>query len=459
MKAPEPTDSIAAVTGGAAVTAEPLTRRPHAEAIESTFTVATVSGAIAAVIWGLSGGPFPLAPVPTIAQTTGMLAGYGAAITLILVARVPLIDASIGSDRLTRWHAVTGATTLVATVVHAVFATVGYAQATGTGVAAIGGVLSLPSVGIATLGTVLILIAGLFSMRWIRRRIRYEVWHAIHLAMYVGIALSFLHGLGGPDIAGRPFVQVAWALLYAAAFGLLLRYRMLEPLLTLARQGLRVESVTPAGPGVATIVVRGRGIDELRARPGQFFRWRFLTRSTWTSAHPFSLSAPATASRLRLTVKVAGDGTRLLHALRPGVRVVAEGPYGGMTAERRTGHGALLIAGGVGITPMRALFETLPLRGEPLTLLYRASTADDLIFRDELEAIARQRGADIRFVVGRSSDPATRLDAARLHTLVPGLRERDVFICASPRFSDAMRSALHDAGVPRTRIHEERFSF
>ncbi len=137
--------------------------------------------------------------------------------------------------------------------------------------------------------------------------------------------------------------------------------------------GLRVVAVTPAGPDAVTIEIEGHHLNELRAEAGQFFRWRFMTPDHWGSAHPFSLSAPPTDRRLRLTVKALGAGTRKLQNLEVGTRVVAEGPYGALTAGRRTQADVLLIAGGVGITRLRALFETIPLAtDDDLVLLYRA---------------------------------------------------------------------------------------
>jgi ferredoxin-NADP reductase len=141
------------------------------------------------------------------------------------------------------------------------------------------------------------------------------------------------------------------------------------------------------------VQIGGRHLQELGAEAGQFFRWRFLTAGTWRSAHPFSLSAPPRGDTLRITAKALGDGSRRLQALRRGTPVLAEEPYGALTARRRTRRAVLLIAGGTGITPMRALFETLDVAGERLTLLYRASTERELIFRAEIDAITRRRGA------------------------------------------------------------------
>lgn len=130
-----------------------------------------------------------------------------------------------------------------------------------------------------------------------------------------------------------------------------------------------------------------------------------------------------------------------------------------MTAHRRTRPSVLLIAGGVGITPMRALFETLDIGTGRLTLLYRASSPRDVVFRAELEDIARRRGTEIVWMVGRSSSPGLQMTGANLRRLVPDVADRDVYLCASPGLSQAVRAALHDAGLPRRHLHEEAFAF
>ena len=143
--------------------------------------------------------------------------------------------------------------------------------------------------------------------------------------------------------------------------------------------------------------------------------------------------------------------------MQVGTRVLAEGPYGAMTAARRTRRDVLLLAGGVGITPMRALLETMPLApGQRLTLLYRARTLDEVLFRTELEDIAWRRGASIHYLLGRDPDC---LSSQRLTRLVPGLAGYDVYLCGSPRMAGAARHGLLGAGLPARQLHEERFAF
>ena len=316
-------------------------------------------------------------------------------------------------------------------------------------------VLGLPSLIAATLGTVLLLAVAALSVRAARRRVSYETWHSAHLLVYVGVALAFMHELAGPDLAGRRPLQLVWALLYTGVLALVVEHRVLTPLRNATRHRMRVTSVIPETAGVVSIVVEGRDLQVLRAASGQFFRWRFLSPDHWRTAHPFSLSAPPTDTELRLTVKTLGDGSARLQHVEPGTWVIAEGPYGAVTGERRTRRNVLLVAGGIGITPMRALFETLPLdRGQDLLLLYRARSLEEAIFKDELDQIAARRpGARVHYLVGDVGP----LSAGLLLGLVPDLRKRDVYLCASPGLAKAVRRSLRDAGLPNTQLHEERF--
>jgi predicted ferric reductase len=438
-----------------------VTPRPRAALSEGAALAILGLGAALTSGLALLSAPQPaLLTLPLIAHLTGLLAGYGVTVMVVMMARVPALERGIGADRLARWHALGGRFTLTLMLVHVAAAVLGWADAQGVSLGtAAWQVLQFPWLVPATVGTLLFLAVGVASARSVRRRVRYETWHALHLWTYAAIALSFAHELAGPDLAGFPAAQVFWSLLYTVSFGLVLRYRVLDPLLRAWRHRLTVDQVRPEGPGVTSIVLRGHHLDELDAEAGQFFRWRFLTRASWDAAHPFSLSAAPSDHFLRLTVKAVGDGTSILQAIRPGTRVLAEGPYGAMTERRRTGDGVLLIGGGVGITPMRALFESVDAEGVKLSLLYRASSEAEVLFREELEDIASRRGAQLLFLVGSSADPANLITAAMLSARISDVARRDVYICASPRFSAAAREALEEAGVPRSRVHQEEFTF
>jgi predicted ferric reductase len=430
-------------------------------AVEPTTALTVVwTGALVVGTWPLvlaaAGPDLPLLGV--LAHVCGMLAGYGVLVLLVLMSRAPALEQGVGADVLARWHARLGRLVVGLVVVHAGAATAAWAQVSGAGaLGATWQVVDMPALPAATAGTALMLVAAALSVRAARRRVRHETWHGVHLLMYLAVALSFAHMLAGPDLVGHRLLQIGWALAYTHVFALLLRHRVLTPLRQAARHRLRVAEVRMEAPGVVSIVVEGHHLLELRAQPGQFFRWRFLTPDHWANAHPFSLSAAPTATTLRLTVKALGDGTRDLQALPVGTWVIAEGPYGAVTSARRSRRNVLLIAGGVGITPMRALFESLPLHaGEDLLLLYRARTADELLFRAELDAIAVRRGARVGYLLGPDREP---LSPAGLQRMVPDLVDRDVYMCGSPGLTEAVRTSLRTAGLPPAQLHEERFAF
>ncbi len=418
-------------------------------------------GALAMVVWPYLNalrGPAPLQLPVVIAHVAGMLAGYGVVVLVGLMSRTPSLERGIGADRLSRWHSQGGRIVVGLVLVHAWAATVAWANSRQESIwLAVWHVLRLPWLISATIGTAAFLAVAVLSVRAARRRVSYETWHAIHLLVYLGVALSFVHQLAGPDLAGHRVLQVGWALLYTQVFALVLVHRVITPLRNASRHRMRVAAVRPEGPGVVSIVIEGRNLHELQAEAGQFFRWRFLTPDLWLTAHPFSLSAAPHHSFMRLTVKTLGDGSGRLQHLEAGTWVLAEGPYGAMTAGRRTQRDVLLVAGGVGITPMRALFETLPTGpGQDLLLLYRARTQQDLLFRAELDGLAASRGARVQYLVGDDVGPIT---PELFHRRVPGLLDSDVYLCASPSLSAAVRQALHQAGLPAHQLHEERFAF
>jgi ferredoxin-NADP reductase len=392
-------------------------------------------------------------------RVTGLLAGYACAVLLALMSRFPLLERTVGSDRLARWHALGGRYTISLTLAHTLLIILGYAASAHMSVVSqtTTFVLTYPDMLKATAGFLLLVATGIISASAARRRLRYETWHYLHFATYLAIFLAFFHQLSdGTDFVTHRPAQLAWYALYVGVAALLIWYRFLTPVGRALRHRLTVVEVRPEAPGVVSVFMTGRHLEELGAEPGQFFRWRFLTPGMWWTANPYSLSAPPTRDFLRITVRSVGGHSEALTRLQPGTRVWAEGPYGAFTAARRTARKVLLLGGGVGITPLRALFETLP--GE-VTLIYRARRPEDLALRQELNAIAADRGATVHYVVDEPVEYSSPLTARGLASLVPDIAERDVYLCGPPGMTAAAISALRRAGVPRRRIHHESFAF
>ena len=393
----------------------------------------------------------------------GMLSGYGVVVLVALMARLPPLEKRIGADRLARWHAMGGRYVITVVTGHVVFIVWGYTVTAQEKVTSevISLVTTVPDVLMATVSWLLLLGVAAFSIRAARRRIAYETWYYAHLYTYLAIALAFSHQFAlGPAFEGSYQARVAWSALYAVVGALLLWYRVLTPLRSAARHRFTVQSVRPEAPGIVSVLISGRDFDHLRAEPGQFFRWRFLTRGLWWQSHPYSLSAMPQPNLMRITVKARGDHSGSLAGLKPGTRIIAEGPYGAFTP-MLTGRRVLFIAGGVGITPVRAMFAALPRRmSGGITLLYRASHPRDVVFSRELNAIATDRQAALRYLIGSREelgyDP---LETENLQRAIPGLHRYEAYVCGPPGMTQTAVTALRAAGIPSRRIHRESFDF
>lgn len=396
-------------------------------------------------------------------QITALLGTYAALIQLVLMSRSPWLDQLFGMDRLASWHRWLGFTVVWLLMGHVVFTTVGWAL--GDGSTAFGETWTLvttyPYILMAWASALLFGLVAVTSIRAARAKLSYETWYFIHLYGYLAVALGFLHQVAvGTDFVSDPVATGYWVALYVIAAALVLLFRFGQPVLLSRRHRFRVAAVTPEAPGVVSVYVTGRGLDRLAVRSGQYFLWRFLAGGGWWRAHPFSISAAPNGQYLRFTVKAVGDWTDALQRLRPGTRVLAEGPYGAFTGARRTRERVLLIAGGIGIAPLRAMLEDLPAPAGALTLVYRAGSWDEVVFRDELDTLMRLRGAAVYYLIGHQAQlPGDPLGPENLARLAPDVADSDVFICGAPGMNDHVRRSLLAMGVSRRQIHSERFDY
>jgi predicted ferric reductase len=379
---------------------------------------------------------------------------------IVLVSRLPWLDRRIGMDRLTSWHRWVGFGLLWTVLLHVTFILLGYARLDDTDVFSTFGALA--GVTASLLGmiaaTALITVA-LTSIRAIRRRVSYETWHALHMLVYVTIFLGLVHQYLEPaTFKESTFGKVYWTTLWTLVIAALLTGRLLIPLWRNAYHQYRVAEVVPESDNVTSVHITGRNLDRLPARAGQFMIWRFPRYAGWWPANPFSLSAAPDGRSLRLTAKAVGATSAGLRSVPVGTRVYVEGPYGAFTSLHRSRDAALLIAGGVGVTPIRALLEESE---GPVVVLYRVRDEADAVLLHELRELAAVRGADVHLVTGRTSAASAAgapLGPENLARLVPDIADRDVFVCGPPAMTSAVLRSLRELKVPRRQVHAERFS-
>jgi predicted ferric reductase len=404
----------------------------------------------------------------SIGLVTGLVSADLMILQTIVLARIPWVEKAWGHDLLTHRHRTLGYWSFWLMIAHVVLFAVQRGRRAG------GDWLNAqyelfvhaPWFLFATVGTIVLIGVVVTSIRWARKRLRYESWHLLHLYAYVGMAMTFPHMLSDGMHFHGPLARAYWWAIYGVAAVSILVFRLGVPVGRSLYHRLRVEAVTPETSGVVSVSVVGHRLDRLRTKSGQFFIWRFLDGPGWTRGNPYTISDAPTDDRLRVTIQAAGEGSARAARLTPGTRVAIEGPYGTMTAERRRHARMLVMAAGVGITPMRALLADTPYAPGETTVIYRYSEEQHAIFHAELEELAQQRGIVVHFLPGaRAADGswqatgAEREDAAALAALVPGLTDHDVYLCGPVPWIAAVKRSLRRAGVKRPHIHTEDFAW
>ncbi|HET9731729.1 MAG TPA: ferredoxin reductase family protein, partial [Acidimicrobiales bacterium] len=393
-----------------------------------------------------------------LGTATGLIGTYLALIMVLLASRVAPIERLLGLDGMLRWHRRLGPWPITLIVLHVILITLGYAAAASKGFGAElrSLVFDYPDVLAATVGFLLMVAIGVVSVRAIRSRLRRETWWALHLYIYVALALSFAHAIVlGPTFVGHPLTRAIWIVLWLAALALVVVYRIGMPLARNLRMGLRVAEVRSEAPGVVSVLLEGRDLHRLPVSGGQFGLWRFMARGMWWQAHPYTVSALPRPPYLRITVKALGDHSSAVAGLTPGTRVLLEGPYGVFTRDVLHSSRVAMIGAGIGITSVRSLLEDLPKGVAPVVVL-RASSDIDTALHEEVADLVRTRGGTLHELIGDRAQ--VRLDAKKLLRLVPDLRRREVYVCGPEAFVGTTVAICNGIGVPSRAVHHEAYA-
>jgi predicted ferric reductase len=378
-------------------------------------------------------------------------------VQLVLVARVPWLDRRIGMDRLTSWHRWVGFTLFWTVLLHATFVVLGFAQLDeASPLRTLVSLAGAPATVFGMTAAAVLIAVVAVSTRYVRRRLQYETWHMIHLALYATVVLGLVHQSLEPHaFKVSPLATAYWWGLWALVLTALVVWRIVMPFWRNAYHQFRVAKVVPESDDAVSVYVTGRHLERLPAHAGQFFIWRFPgSRPLWHS-NPFSLSAAPDGHMLRLTVKAVGEDSKALRDLQVGARVFAEGPYGAFTTMNRTKPDLLLIAGGIGVTPIRSLLEEVD---GHVTVLYRARTEADAVLLPEIRELAAARGGQVHLLSGRTAGGPPPFGPDNLVALVPDIVERDVYVCGPPAMTTAVLRSLRQVGVPSRQVHAERFA-
>lgn len=418
--------------------------------------------AVGVALFIASGGLLVAQPLDAF-YGVGRVAGIVAAVLVLaqitLISRAPVVERVLGHDRAAATHTRLGKVAFILMVIHVAIMMIASARYDGRSIFAqtaafwdLGWFMVAAQAGFALFSIVVVT-----SLVAVRSQWRYERWHAVHLMVYLAILAVVPHQfLEGSTFRDGGAAWWFWAVLYALAVGSFIVFRVVRPLMLSRRLGLRVAQVTPHDDGSTSIVMTGRGLDRLGARPGQFLLWRFLDAHRWREAHPFSLSRAPEPDSLRITVKPSGDGSAALARVAVGTRVIAEGPLGVFSDVTRTAPGAVFVAAGIGITPLRAMLDTAE---GPCTLIWRVRSRAEAPLVEEVEELAERRGARLILLAGARGTGWGTAAGESLAALVPDVATHDVYVCGPVAWADAVVADARAAGVPEDAIHRERFAW
>jgi 3-phenylpropionate/trans-cinnamate dioxygenase ferredoxin reductase subunit len=386
----------------------------------------------------------------------------------VLTARFPWLKAPFGSDVVYAFHRQISLISVALIVAHPVV----LAFLDPSDILRRVNPLTAPPAGLAGTGaTLALLVLVLVSVFRERLRLSYDAWRRTHAILAVlAVGLGVAHVLFVGHYLATPAQRALWLAYTLAWVGLIVYVRLIKPAGELRRPWV-VERVTPRAGRAWSIALRPEGHAGLRFSPGQF-AWITMFSSPFSDReHPFSFSGSAEdSSRVEFTIKELGDFTARVKNARPGERVYVDGPFGALSADRHPdAKGFVLLAAGIGITPMISHIRTFADRRDPrpLVLIYGNNTLVDAPFVEELEELKARCNLRVVHVLAKPPEgwAGERGFITRevLERHVPGEwlsgRERfEAFICGPVPMMDAVERALFSLGVPMGDFHAERFN-
>ena len=392
---------------------------------------------------------------------------------LILVARVPWIESVFGLDKLTGAHKKLGKPLIYVLSLHAITSVVQSAMQNEVDLwtSLLTLIVDYPEMLIAVLGFLIMLVVMISSISAARRNLSYEVWYLIHLTSYVAVFLAIPHQFAfGSTFLSQPWLSTFFATLYIFTLLNVVWFRSLQPVIRSLTAGFSVGSVRNAGNNSTSIEIAGTESGNFSFKSGQFFMVRVMTLQDFWRPHPFSASNSTGEGRLRFTIGNRGDFTKRIQSIKPGTKIVLEGPYGVFTEAKRSMAKVTLIAAGIGVAPIRSLATQLATKPGDLTILYRANTEREAALADELFTISKQKGHVLHLLTGprdknvswlpaQVSSSKSRPDYALLTELAPDIINSDIYICGPTQWTNALMGTLSKLSIPKNQIHVEEFAW
>ena len=314
----------------------------------------------------------------------------------------------------------------------------------------------------------LILFALLIATSLWRKplRIHYDEWRMLHIAMAMtGFLLALVHIEGVGYYIDAPSKRWLWTGYTLFWLLLIVFVRLIKPW-QMYHRPYRVTEVRKEHGNSWTLALSPDGHKGMSFKPGQF-AWLTLHDSPWhIKEHPFSISSSASnKDQLEFTIKELGDFTRTRKDTCIGDTAYLDGPYGAFSVDQSPdASGYVFIAGGVGSAPIISMLRTLADRNEkrPLYFIYCNDTLEDIIFREELEALKQHLNLQLILVLNKPpadwQGESGFITPQLLDKVLPDEKQTfEYFLCGPKPMSDVVQQELRKQKIAMSKIHFEIF--
>ena len=298
-------------------------------------------------------------------------------------------------------------------------------------------------------------------------KLAYGWWMLVHylLALAIGAA-GLAHILAVKGYTAHPVVHGLMIGYFVGFLVPMIRYRFWDYFRMTSRPWRVVEN-RDEGAEVRTLVLEPVGHAGFEFQPGQF-AWLSTGHPVATEHHPISIASSAELGperRVEFAIRDLGDWSgQRVPAVQPGSTMYVNGPFGGFSLDREPGQGVVLVAGGIGITPLRSMILTMRDRGDvrPVILFYGARDWNAVVYTPELERLSKEMNLKVVYVfekpAGDWAGERGYITPELLRRHLPAqFRRYQYFMCGPTPMMNAVEEHLASVGVPRSRIHSERF--
>lgn len=383
--------------------------------------------------------------------------------------RARAVSGRAGIDLTMRFHQLATTAILVFIIAHPfLYAVPRLSPEPAQALASLRGMFTSTGLRTGVIAWFLMIVFVLMAVWRDRLPFRYEVWRASHgLGAALIAGFSAHHTLRVGTYSESFGLTGFWLVLTGIALATLLHVYLIKPVMQ-ARRPYRVVANDRVADRMWRVALEPDSGHAIPFAGGQF-AWVNLGHSSFSiTEHPFSISsAPGARPRIEFTIKESGDFTSRVGTVEPGTVAYLDGPHGAFTHIAQEPGPVVFIAGGVGFAPIVGMMRQMRDEGwlHPVTLIYGNRAETQILYRDEIEAMANSpMQLDVHLVLSESPEGWTGATGELTREVLSGClasvsSEATYYVCGPTPMMDAVEKSLVELGIAPSAIISERFKY